>query len=62
MENNIYVCVYNGVTVLYSKNWHNIVNQIYFNKIDFLETIGWGSIEVILVRKEISIYCAGSMC
>ena len=33
MENNIYVCVYNGVTVLYSKNWHNIVNQIYFNKI-----------------------------
>ena len=26
------VCVYNGVTSLYNRGWHNIVNQLYFNK------------------------------
>ena len=26
------VCVYDWITLLYSKNWHNIVNQLYFNK------------------------------
>ena len=25
------VCVYNWVTLLYNRNWHNIVNQLYFN-------------------------------
>ena len=24
--------VYNWVTILYSRDWHNIVNQLYFNK------------------------------
>ena len=23
---------YDWVTLLYSRNWHNIVNQLYFNK------------------------------
>ena len=23
--------MYNWVTLLYSRNWHNIVNQLYFN-------------------------------
>ena len=34
MENNIKKeCqyVYNWVTLLYSRDWHNIVNQLYFN-------------------------------
>ena len=26
------ICVYNWVTLLYSRDWHNIVNQLYFNK------------------------------
>ena len=25
--------MYNWVTMLYSRNWHNVVNQLYFNKI-----------------------------
>ena len=25
----IYICIY--VTLLYSKNWHYIINQLYFN-------------------------------
>ena len=28
----IYICVYDCVTLLYSRNWHNFVNQLYFNK------------------------------
>ena len=24
--------MYNWVTLLYSRNWYNIVNQLYFNK------------------------------
>ena len=24
--------LYNSVTLLYSRDWHNIVNQLYFNK------------------------------
>ena len=24
--------MYDRVTLLYSRNWHNIVNQLYFNK------------------------------
>ena len=24
--------MYDCVTLLYSRNWHNIVNQLYFNK------------------------------
>ena len=24
--------MYDWVTVLYSRNWHNTVNQLYFNK------------------------------
>ena len=32
MEKNIKKClyVYNGVTLLYNRDWHNIVNQLYF--------------------------------
>ena len=26
------VCVYDRVTLLYSRNWYNIVNQLHFNK------------------------------
>ena len=25
----MYICVYNGVILLYSADWHNIVNQLY---------------------------------
>ena len=28
----IYVHVYNWITWLYRRNWHNFVNQLYFNK------------------------------
>ena len=34
MENNYkkgYVYTYTWVTFLYSRDWHNIVNQVYFN-------------------------------
>ena len=27
----VFVCVCDWVTLLYSRNWHNIVNQLYFN-------------------------------
>ena len=29
--------MYNWVTLLYSRNEHNIVNQLYFNKKNFLK-------------------------
>ena len=41
MEDNIrkgmcvgmyHMCMYHWVTLLYSRNWHNIVNQLYFKK------------------------------
>ena len=36
MENNIRkgmcMCMYDWVTLLYNRNWHNIVNQLYLNK------------------------------
>ena len=35
MEKNIKkerLYVYNWVTLLYSRDWHDIVNQLYFNK------------------------------
>ena len=35
MEKNIIkegLYVYNWVTLLYNRDWHNIVNQLYFNK------------------------------
>ena len=37
MEKNMKenVCMYNWITLLYSRNQHNIVNQSYFNKILF---------------------------
>ena len=31
-EKNGCVCIYNWITLLYSRNYHNIVNQLYFNK------------------------------
>ena len=35
MRKKMYVCVYmymnDWVTFLYSRNWHNIVNHLYFN-------------------------------
>ena len=30
----VYRCMYNWITLLYSRNQHNIVNQLYFNKIN----------------------------
>ena len=29
---DLHVCVCDWVTLLYSRNWHNNVNQLYFNK------------------------------
>ena len=29
------ICMYNWVALLYSRNWHNIVNQLYTNKKKF---------------------------
>ena len=30
-KGNVYICMYDWVTLLYSINWHNlIVNQLYF--------------------------------
>ena len=26
------VCVYDQVTSLHNRNWHNIINHLYFNK------------------------------
>ena len=34
----IRVCVWDWVTFLYSRNWQNIINQLYFNKKIFLNT------------------------
>ena len=36
------ICVYNRVTLLYSRHWHNTVNQLYtsikkINKVCFLQ-------------------------
>ena len=28
----IYIHIYTLVPLLYSRNWHNLVNQLYFNK------------------------------
>ena len=29
--------MYDWVTLLYSRNWHNTLNQLYFNKNEFLK-------------------------
>jgi len=29
---HVCICIYDWVTVLYSRNWHNTVNQLHFNK------------------------------
>ena len=31
MRKGMYICVYDWVTLLYSRNWHNTVNQLYSN-------------------------------
>ena len=31
-KKNVYTYMYNWVTSLYSRNWHNTVNQLYFHK------------------------------
>ena len=31
-KKNVYTYMHDWVTMLYSKNWHNPVNQLYFNK------------------------------
>ena len=28
----VYICIYNWVTVLYHRDWHNSVNQLHFNQ------------------------------
>ena len=28
----IYIYIYDGVTLLYNRNWHNIVDQLYFKE------------------------------
>ena len=32
LKKNGYVYMYNYITLLYSRNYHNIVNQLYFNR------------------------------
>ena len=32
MRKRMYVYIYDWVTLLYSRNWHNTVNQLYFDK------------------------------
>ena len=36
MEDNVrkgmYMYICDWITLLYSRNWHNILNQLYFNK------------------------------
>ena len=27
----MYICVYDGVILLYSADWHNLVSQLYFS-------------------------------
>ena len=36
--------MYNGITLLYSRNQHNIVNQTCFSKINFLKNIAMSRI------------------
>ena len=31
-KKNVYTYMYNWVTSPYGRNWHNTVNQLYFNK------------------------------
>ena len=31
-KRNVYIYMYDWVPLPYSRNWHNIVNQLYFNK------------------------------
>ena len=30
------ICMYDGITLLYSINWHTTINQLYFNKFFFV--------------------------
>ena len=32
LKENRYINMYNGITLLYTRNKYNIVNQLYFNK------------------------------
>ena len=32
MKRSVYMYQYNGVTLLHTRNEHNIVHQLYFNK------------------------------
>ena len=34
MEKNVYICMYNWITMLYSNNKHNIAVQLYLKKIN----------------------------
>ena len=43
--------MYDWVTLLYSRNWHNIGNELYFNKKNFLNTVLWNSVIVNLGKK-----------
>ena len=38
-EKNVYTCI--TESLLYSRNQHNVVNQLYFNKINFKKDIGF---------------------
>lgn len=32
LEENGYVCMYDWINLLYSKSYHNLINQLYFNE------------------------------
>ena len=34
----LYIYIYDWVTLLYSRNWHNIINQLYLNDNNFKRT------------------------
>ena len=49
----IYIYIYNWITLPHSRNQHNIVNQLYFNKI---LKINKNKIYRIYIKKTTSIY------
>ena len=53
------VSVYNWITLLYSRNHHNIVNQLYLNKLKFCFVEVWLTYNIVLMftlRKIIQLH------
>ena len=39
MKNNVYLYIFNWITFLYNRNWHNIINQLYLSKKKILNKV-----------------------